>query len=245
MNKRLYIVIPAALLLVLSFFSVFPGVIPSSSALYNAGAILFNNYNVYFEIFYSVTTLFSNLVIANVILAFILPGFLTRVLRQKELKKFPRGVLYITAFLAGTYIILIFPSSHWALSVILAPVSLIITYNHLVPSLNKLRGGGFEFLGSVLKGDSGRAGDIMVRSLLKSRIYDNIRETLNTLWVWLLIFEFISGYNYGLGAILRVGFEYWSLPLFAAASLITVLCVSVLNFIVAYTLDTIKTREFR
>lgn len=140
---------------------------------------------------------------------------------------------------------MIFPSNHYALSIILAPMSLIVTYNHLVPSLNNIRGESVDFHSTVISGSPAEVRSMLVASLLKSRIYDNFRETLNTLWVWLLMFEFLSGYNHGLGALMRLGFEYWSLPLFVSSILVTITAVILLNYFISVTLDFIKIREMK
>lgn len=240
------ILFAAAVLLLLTAGELFtiPKLIPSGSSVLSAFGTLLSGYDLLFHSFYSITTVVSNLIISNVLLSFLMPAYIGSRLQKGELAVIPIGVLSIGIFFTGLYILFLLPYQHLALSVMLFPVSLALSYNNMVPELNGLRGDTMHFYSS-LTGDKNSMYQLLSGSLMRGKIFFNIHDVLNSLWMWLLLFEFLSDYGKGLGYLIRIGFEYWSLPVMAASMIYTVLFIWAANLLMDAMIYLVKIRRLK
>lgn len=244
MKQKLIFAGAIILLLIIGEVASLPRAIPAGSSVLSAFAALFNSYDVLFHSFYSITTVVSNLIISNIILSFLMPSFIGSRLQKGELRILPAGIISIGIFFAGLYILFVFPLQHLALSVMLFPVSLVLCYNNMVPDLNGLRGNTADFY-STLTSEGSSVITTLTGSLMRRKIFTNIHDVLNSLWMWLLLFEFLSDYGKGLGYLIKIGYEYWSLPVMSAALLYTVVFIWLANLFMDGLLYAVKLRRLK
>lgn len=244
MKQKLIFAGVVILLLTAGEFTALPRLLPSGSAVLSALSSLYNSYDLLFHSFYSITTVVSNLIISNILLSFLMPAWIGSRLQKGELKTFSIGLISIGIFFAGLYILFVFPLQHLALSVMLFPVSLVLSYNTMVPELNGIRGNSADFYTS-LTSDRSSVFVMLTGSLMKGRIFFNIHDVLNSLWMWLLLFEFVSDYGKGLGYLIKIGYEYWSLPVMTAALIYTTVFIWLANLLMDLLLYAVKLRKLK
>lgn len=232
------------LLLITGEIIALPRLLPSLSSVFSALETLYSSYDLLFHSFYSITTVVSNLIISNIILSFLMPAYIGSRLQKGELKLIPVGIISVGIFFTGLYILFVFPLQHLALSVMLFPVSLVLSYNNMVNELNGIRGSMGDFYTS-LTGDRDTVYVSLAGSLMKGRIFTNIHDILNSLWMWLLLFEFLSDYGKGLGYLIKIGYEYWSLPVMTAALLYTVAFIWLANLLMDVLIYAVKLRRLK
>ncbi|MBA4251416.1 MAG: hypothetical protein C0425_09725 [Chlorobiaceae bacterium] len=226
MSKNLLVYVVILLIFHLIIF-ILPAnqIFPNGHQVLSAVEKLYQDYHLLFNLLYTLTNVMLVIIVSLILLVLLLNNSSVRKFLIKKIK-FEKFVL--------PFIFLIFLFNHWFVSFEYAPL-LIATIFYL-PYLLKKTIDGIELIpknyfdaAKSLFIEKDKAESKLLSPRINSLSLFEVYKSLNFVWSIIIFCEFLSPFEKGLGYLLKITFQYWSIEYLISLSLISLLSITLLK----------------